>query len=242
MPQWSLSIWLKTILLHRNHRNDAKSLPTNTSWKRPRPQAILDMMQTVDDKLSFVTIASARVSSIAARGVQDIIKAQAGASTTSHAVSVIASRLSQITKFPMCVTALNERRARDAAKNTVYPTKVELKGMSACITYWAHGCDLNSRDLINEMKRADGKFARKSLRVTRSLTVTSTACAEVACTIAEIVEAHSIIFAQSKKPIPSLEELLLGIHIATTKAVSEAAETVTFVDRGLPPPYENNSN
>ena len=242
MPPSSLYTWLKSVF----HGNDAKLILENTS-KPPTLTAVI-VEQEVDDKLLSVATASARISSIATRGVQDVIKAQAGASTTSIKAFRMAKLLSDCTKIPIMYATDVERRARDVVKNTAQPTQVELpvvtdlKIIAARISGWAHKCDEYARDAVDSLNRAEGKYTQNSRCFKMTVAATLTGAAEAACTVSKIVEDHVAAIAHSKKPVSFIEALLFAIHIASTQAAFAAAEAVTVRDPERPPPYEGKSS
>lgn len=237
MPLSSLYLWLKFCF----QRNDAKPLFKNTS-KRPTQTA--DILKQVVDVQIQMTTASARVSSIADRSVQDVIKLYAGKSSASNMALCVAEMFSDWTKSPIKIVADVERCAYDAAINTIRPTQADLsvttrlKIISARISRWAHRCDVDVRDLVESVYRAEGRYARKNARSKMCAAVVFFPVAEVACTISKIVEDHIAVVAQNKMTDPSIEALLFAIHIATTQAAFAAAKAVSVVDPERPPPYE----
>lgn len=274
MAQSSLFTRLKSIV----YRNDAESL--NTSSKRPRHHSVAIPRQVAEDKSSIVNTASARVSSMASRSVQGVIKAQAGGSTVaiprlpvedkssiivtaSARVSSIASggvsnivkalagsyftlysafslaeRLSDFTKMAMEINTSIQHRARDAAKNTTYPTQTDLTEIAAGIANLAHDRKMGMRELVNRIDRPEGTHSQANPKAKKALILGTTARVELACAVVQIVEAHIVTIAQSETPVPSLEELLLAIHTATVRAAFGVAESITLAKRGLPPPYK----
>lgn len=100
--------------------------------------------------------------------------------------------------------------------------------------------DVDVRDTVEMINRAEGRYAGKSARFKMGRAAVVIAAAEAARTISKIVEDHVAVVAQSKTTVPSIEALLFAIHIATTQAAFAAAEAVTFVDPERPPPYEEN--
>lgn len=243
MPLSSLYTCLKFLLRGK----DAKP-PLGGGSSKPRTKSPSKMEQEVDDKLSIISTASARVSSIAARGIQNMIKAQAGASTASNMTFRAAKQISQGTKIPLVIVASFERHARDTARAITHRSDADrlaarnLQTITARISHWTHQCDVRIRDFIDSVNHAEGKYARKSPRYRASVVAALTALAEVICTVAQIVEAHSVTVRQTNKSVPYIKELLLGIHLATSQAVFAAAETVAVVDRRRPPPKEKKSS
>lgn len=184
------------------------------------------------------------MSSIAERGVQDVIKLYAGESSASTMALRAIKVFSDCTKTPIKIVAEVERYAYDAAINTTHPTQADLsvttslKTISARISRWAHTCDVDVRDHVERINCAEGRYAGKSARFKMGGATIFIAAAEAACTISKIVEDHVAVVAQSKMTVPSIEALLFAIHIATTQAAFAAAKAVTFVDPERPPPYE----
>lgn len=238
MSQSSLSIWLKPLL----RRNDAKLLK-NTSSK-PLTHLAVNLEQEISDRVLTVSIASARVSSIAARGVLNVVKAQAGAPTTAAMALRTADELCKCAEFVAGLAAGGARHARDVAAGTAHPTDtglrvaVDLKPVAANISLWAHEVDVSVRNTVDQIKYAQGKYARRSSHHRASVAAGLTAVAEVARTVADVVEAHIDIAARTKS-VPSVEELTLAIALATTQAALAVAEAVSFMNHRHPPPNEN---
>lgn len=251
MPQASFRArW--NFLLHGDldgNGNDAKSLPDAKSLRgktssKPSTEAAdaaikLEWEQRANEKLSVSIAASARVSSIAARGIQDVIKAQAGASTTSTSALHYAKEFSEFTTIPIRIVADVENKARDRPSIISYMTPAaDLERIATRISRWAQKEDNFFRDKVDRLNRAEGEFARKGPRYRATTVAACTALAEAIRTIAQIVEAHVAVITQSKKPVPSIETLLICIQIATSQAAFAAAEAVTVRDAERPPPYE----
>ena len=234
MPLSSLYPWLK-FCFH------AKSLFENT---KPPTQTADILEQEIDVQISAITTASARVSSIADRGVQDVIKIYAGEFSASSMALRATKVFSDCTKTPIKIVAEVERCSYDSAINITRPTQADLsvitslKTISARISDWAHTCDVDVRDLVGKINRAEGRYAEKSARFRMGAAAIYIAAAEAACTISKIVEDHVAVVAQSKITISSIEALLFAIHIATTRAALAAAKAVIFVNPERPPPYE----
>lgn len=243
MPLLCLFLWFKSILRRDDAKalpKDAKALPKDAYWK--------SLTQEVDDKLLIISVASTRVSSIAARGIQDAIKAQARASTASTMALCAAQEFSECTKTPLKIVADIERRARDAAKNAGDPTKADrlvatdLKTIAARLSRWADATDANARNAIGKIDRAEGRYAGATRSFKASNAAAFAALADITRTIADIVEAHSITITRMDEPAPPIKELLLGIHLATAQAAFDTAKTVKVVNRELPPPYKERSS
>ena len=238
MPLSSLYPWLKFCF----QGNDAKPLLENTS--KPPTQTAVILEQVVNVQISAITTASARVSSIADRCVQEVIKIYAGESSASTMALRAIEVFSDCTKTPIKIVAEVERCAYDAAINTTRPTQADLsvttklKIISARISRWAHTCDVDTRDIVGKINRAEGRYAGKSARFKMGGAAVFIAAAEAGCTISKIVEDHVANVAQNKMTVPFIEALLFAIHIATIQAAFDAAEAVTFVDPERPPPYE----
>lgn len=242
MPRSSRSTWLKSIL----PQNGAKLLLTSRSSK-PLTHATFKIVPDLSDKLSIIFTAPGKVSSIAARAVLDVVKAQAGASTTSNMALRTADELSRCTKEAARLAVCDERCARDVAKSTAHPTQaglpvaMDLKPRAARISRWAQKCDADSRVFVDKINRAEGKYAKKSPHHRASMAAALTALAEIACIVADVVEARIAISiaAPTVKSVPSVKELTSAIDAAATQAAFAVAEAATLVDRGRPPPYEN---
>ena len=236
MPLSCLFLWFKS----SSHRDDAKALRKDADWR--------SLTREVDDKLLTISVASTRVSSIAVRGVQDVIKAQGRASTASTMALSVAQKISECTKTPLKVVASVERRARDAAKSAGDPTKADplvatdLKIIAARLSRWADATDVNVRNAIGMIDRAEGSFAGTTRRFKASKAAAFTALADITRTVANIVEVHSITITRIDEPAPSIKELLLGIHLATSQAAFDTAKTVKVVNRGPPPQYKEKSS
>lgn len=228
MPLSSLSPWLKFSF----QGSDAKPLLGNTS--KPPTQTAVISEHAINVQIRAITIASARVSRIADRGVQDVIKIYAGESSASKMALRAIGVFSDCTKTPIKIVAEVKRCADDAAINTT------LKTISARISRWAHTCDVEVRDTVGMINRAEGRYAGESDRFKMGGAAVFIAAAKAACTISKIVEDHIAAVAQSKMTVPSIEALLFAIHIATIQAAVFAAEDVTPVDPERPPPYEEN--
>lgn len=231
MPLSSLYPWLKFCF----QESDPKPRLENT---KPPTQTAVILEQIVDVQISAITTASARVSSIAARGVQDVIKLYAGESSASSMALRATKVFSDCTKSPIKIVAEVQRCAYDAAINTTRSTQADLSVISARISRWAHTCDVDVRDIVGQMNRAEGRYAGKSARFRMGGVAIFIAAAEVACTISKIVEDHVAVAAQNKITVPSIEALLFAIHFATVQDAFATTETVTFVDPERPPPYE----
>lgn len=232
----SLSTWLKFIY-------DAKFLLKKTSSKS-QIKSVPKEDKELDNKLSIISTAAAKVSSIAVRGVQDVIKIQDGAPTTAKMARRAAKQFSTGTKIPLRIVTDVERSGRGAVtmmitrRNSDRLVAKDLKNIVARISNWAHNCDAAIREIVDQTNRAEGKYGRKSYRYKASVVTALTACGEVMRTVAKIVEAHSVMVGQTKEPVLSIKELLLGIHLLTAQAAFAATETVTVRDREKPPPYE----
>lgn len=240
MPPSSLSTWFKSLL----RLNDVKLLLTNTSL-RSLTYATFGVGPEISDKLSLIYTASTKVSSIAARAVLDVVKAQDGASTTSIMAHCTADEMSRCTKFAVELVTSDVPCARNVAKNTTHPTKIglrviDLKRKASSISRWAQENEADCRMFVDRINRAEGKYARTSPHHRASVAAMMIAYSEIARTVADIVETRVAIAitAPALKSVPSVEELVLAIDAAATQAAFDVAQAAKLMDRGRPPPYE----
>lgn len=245
MPLSSLIPRLKSIL----HGKDSNISPGKVSSKLST-RTTVSVEQEIDDKFSIISTASAKVNSIATRGVLGAIKAQVDAPTASALANRIARVFSEMTKNATKSAARGERRARARAQarstarstQTGLPVAMDLTPVVTSFSRWAHRRDVNIQGYIDDIKRDKAKFTRGNPQRKEAVLISLTTFAEATFTIAKIVEDHAAVIAQSKQPVLSIEDVLFGIHIATTQAAFAAAETVTFEDCKGPPPYEENAS
>ena len=243
MPLSSLIPWLKYI----RHGKDPDIVLENTSSKLST-HTIVSVQQEIDDKFSIISTASAKMNSIATRGVLSAIKAQQETSMTSNMAIRIASVFSEITKKAIVLAAFDERRARAQVQSTArstqtgLPVALDLTPIATSFSRWARRRDAQIQGYIGKINRNEGKFAQDNPQKKEAVLIGLTSLVEATSTIAKIVEDHVAVIAQSKQPVLSIEELLFGIHMATTQAAFAAAETVTFEDCKGPPAYEENAS
>ena len=238
MPRPSRSTWFKSLL----HRIDAKPLLKTTSSKSLTCGTI-QKEQAISDKLSIIYTASTKVSSIAARGVLDVVKAQAGASTTSNMALRTADEISRLTEL---ATRLAAPDVRDVARSIPRPAQIGLpvtmdsKPRATRISRWAENGEVYCQGSVDKINRAEGEYAQKSPHHRASMAAALTALVEIARAVADVVEARIAIeiIAPALKSVPSVQELTLAIGTAATQAAFAVAEAATLVDLGRPPPYE----
>ncbi len=240
MSQSSFSIWFKSFL----RRNDSKLLK-NTFSKSSSSEAIL-VDQEISDKILLLSTASLKVSLIAARGVVNVVKAQAGASTASKMALYTASELCRCTEHAVTLVTDAMRRAHQPAKGTAHPTRtrlpitVNIEPLAVDISLWADKIDVDNQKIIEQVKRGKGNHARKSPRDRTTYVISLIAVSEVARAIADVVGAHILLALHTaQRCIPSLEELTLAISVATTQAALCVAESVVVMDHRDPPSYED---
>lgn len=270
MPQSSLFIWWKSFRRQDDAKplknSDAKPLkntgtkplkntdakplqnPGTKPLKNTSPVSLsgagVNVEQGISDKILAISIASAKVSSIAARGVLNVIKAQAGAPTTATFALRIADELRQCTESVAALASRDGQHALKIAKSTAHATQssqliiVDLKPVAANISLWAHEVDVSTREAIGEIMDARGKCAHRSLHQRESIVAGLRAVAEVARTIANIVESHVAIARRTTKCVPTVEALTLAIAVAVTESALAVAEAVFIMDHRHPPPYE----
>jgi hypothetical protein len=239
MSQSSVSIWFKSLL----RRNDAKLLK-NTSSKSFSSKAI-PADQDISDKILLVSTASLKVSLIATRGVVNVVKAQAGSSTTSKMALYTASELRRYTELAVKIVTNTTRRAHQQAKGTAHPTRnqlpdiVNMEPLAVYISRWADDIDVDIQKSIDRIMRGEGNHARKSPRDRTTYVIGLIAVSEVARAIADVVGAHIRLGRRTTTCIPSLEELMLAISVSITQATLCVAESVVVMEDRNPPSYED---
>ena len=200
----------------------------------------VNVKQGISDKVLAVSIASAKVSSIAARGVLNVVKAQAGAPTTAAMALRTADELRKCTEFAAGLASAGGHRARNIAKSTAHAKKSgrritwDLKPVAANISLWAHEVDVSAQYIIREIMYARGKYAHRSLHHRESVVAGLRAVVEVARTIANLVEAHIAIALSTAGDVPTVEALTLAIAVAATESALAVAEAVSIMDHRHP--------
>lgn len=232
MPQ-SLSIWWKS----RLRRNDTKVLE-KTSLKSCNRETV-NVEQKADDKNLAVSIACAKVGSIAVRGVLNVVEAQAGASTTADMTICIVEQISKCINRLAKIAVKAARRVRDVAESTEHPTQtglpiaINLKPVATAVSFDAHGIDIRKYiDRIDKTQRPPYHMA--------SLAAAAIAMAEVNRAIVDVVEAYiASIAAPTTMSVPSFEKLIFAVAAAAIESARGVADAVIFMNKIPSPPYED---
>lgn len=131
------------------------------------------MKQEIDVQISAIASPSAKMSLIADRAVRDVIKFDVGDSsastTTIRAIKVFAD----CTKTPIKILAEVQRCAYRAVIKTCTrrPTQADrfffitnLKTISVRISRWAHTYDVDVRNIVEKINRAEGRYVEENAR------------------------------------------------------------------------------
>lgn len=235
MPQSSLSTWLESRL-----RRNGKKVFENTSLKSLNCGAV-NVKQEAGDKEVAVSIAFAKVGSVAARGVLNAVKVEAGAPTTTRMAKCMVGYISGCINSLAAATVRAARSIRDETEGTAHPTQVglpiamNLRPVATAVSLCSHDIDVRLRKIGDRMNKA-----RRTPHDMACFAACMAAIAELKHAFIDVVEAHiASIAAPTTMSVPSLEKLVLAVAATATESARGVADAVIYMEKIPPPPYED---
>lgn len=225
MPQSSLSSWWNSRLC----RNDTKVLK-NTSGKSSGNR---------DTRQVAVSIATAKVSSVAALSIFKIIEAQAGAPTSADMAICVAGLIS---KYVNRFYKIAARAARDVAAGgtehrtqTGLPVVIDLGTVVTAVSRDVHVLDIGFRKDVGQIDKAKHKPHHIA-----TCAAAANVFAEISYAFLDVIEAHVASVAMpTTMSVPPLEKLLFAVAAAATESARGVADAFKLMENRPPPPYED---
>lgn len=233
--------WLPTWWNTRRRRNDTKVIE-NTS-PNSRHRQTVNMKHKAEIRKMTISIASAKVGSIAVRGLLNVVKAQAGASTTAQVTTCAFEYMSKCINRMAKLAAWEARRVRDVAEGAQNPTQtglpilINLRPVAAAVSLDAHKLSVYFHKCI------DGKDkTQMTPHEAASYAATMVAMSEVLRAVADVVEAYiASIISPTTISVPCLEKMVFAVAAAAIESARGIADAVIYMENRPPPPYEDRS-
>ena len=236
MSQSSRCSWLKSHL----RRNETKPLK-NISQPKSLTYGAANGEQSAGDRVTAMSTATFKVSSIAALGVLNVVKAQAGAYSTRHMALRVAELLAYCTRCIAKKTAKYVQWSREWTEKNADPTKsgqplyMSLSKVAPAVFNYVH-----HRNVVRILESTDRKIQdpKRPPHSKATATAVATAVADISYAMVDVVEAHITIAPIIALSDRSLENLILAVAAAAQQAAQAIADTVVFMDQRPSPLYE----
>lgn len=201
------------------------------------------MGDKIGDTLYSISAASAKVSSVAARGVLEAIKVR-GTTATPRTPHVVAEFLTFHINWALQIVELHERRAREAANSTLdyrltgQPAIMDLEAVVDNILGWADLNYFSIRKTLGEINSGEGRYAQIRPQVKEFEISVLHTLAEIVRIMENVIETCIAYAPRTSHSVPSVEDLARAIHDAVKVAAFAVAETAVLAKEEAPPPYE----
>ena len=212
--------------------------PTNMCSKGPNC-GIVDEKQVVDDDKVAVSIASAEVGRIAARGIARLVRALDCDAALEVRIISANEELCRVAR-DICKTAI--KVARDIAKDakhrtqTDLPVSVNLTPVVTAIFDLVHKVD-------NNVRKDFDKYTERAKRSPYSLQLALAAektVSDINHAIANAIKAHIVsIAAPTTTSVPALEKLVNCLACAAVDSMRLVEYTAVLMGNMQPPLYES---